>query len=301
MSRDAIVRFLQSVGACDIPDGLSITWARSLPEKTTFAEAWTLCEDGEWLGWLVGALHKRGALSQKTAAIASRAASSFAVETVLVGDAKVAVVSLLDAIEAWATGRGEAHAVFERSIMLDVPGWSPETDAARDALLSCMEAANACDSCRRESVDLSTRLASSFAVAAVASSRRGSKAYDWSDVVAEIARSQREVASAIRVAVSWSEIEDAILSLLRGSIEAEAGSAEKSDESVEKRRAEVEAVIAADVHDHRAYVEIEERDGQFSAIALDRQDGLVMADGPFVASEIEALEALLDYWKNSED
>jgi hypothetical protein len=44
-----IIEILEKLGAC----GAALDWLRELPETTTLQEAWSLCENGAWLLWIL--------------------------------------------------------------------------------------------------------------------------------------------------------------------------------------------------------------------------------------------------------
>jgi hypothetical protein len=183
MTRDRIVEILRSLGACSKP-GEAIPWAESLPAETTAAEAWVLCQRGDWLVWLLGELHIRGLLTRQTLVLAACAAARTALGDVDPGGDRPRTA--IKMAEAWA--RGEA-------LISDVYA----ADAADSAIYA---ADSACDAAAADAADS----AAHFATCAAKYASAAAAATDCSKRLAEIA-------DAVRAAVPWETVESAVARL----------------------------------------------------------------------------------------
>jgi hypothetical protein len=88
---------LKQLGACDD----AREWVATQPDAAT---AWAVCPRHEWLMWLLGALHLRGALKRKTLVLAACASAETALPHVPAGEERPRVA--IETARRWA--RGEA-------------------------------------------------------------------------------------------------------------------------------------------------------------------------------------------------
>ena len=147
-------------------------WARSLPSDTSPESAWSACECGDWLMWLLGALHRRGAITRQVLVLAACAAARTALPYLAGRPAEAASFAAIEAAERWC--RGEAT--------ID------EVRAARDAAW-----AGRCEA---------------WPAAAAAYAAADAAAYAAADAAAAAARTKHlyVVADAIRAAVPWETV-----------------------------------------------------------------------------------------------
>ena len=156
----------------------ALAWARALPSDTSPESAWSACECGDWLMWLLGALHRRGAITRQVLVLAACAAARTALPYLAGRPAEAASLAAIEAAERWC--RGEAT--------ID------EVRAARDAAWTV----------RREAWR-----AAAYAAAAAAYAAAADAAYAYAaDAAYAYARTKHlyVVADAIRAAVPWETV-----------------------------------------------------------------------------------------------
>ena len=92
MSDVVVRRVLVALDACKE----ALAWARALPATTSPETAYLACERGDWILWLFGELHKRGAVTRQTLVLAVCAAARTALVHLKGRPAEAA------ALRAWA-------------------------------------------------------------------------------------------------------------------------------------------------------------------------------------------------------
>jgi len=114
-------------------------WARSLPADTTPESAWSACERGDWLLWLLGALHRRGAVTRQVLVLAACASARTALRYLAGRPAEAASIASIETAERWC--RGEAT-IDEVRAARDA-AWAVRCEAWPDAAYAAAYAAAA--------------------------------------------------------------------------------------------------------------------------------------------------------------
>ena len=126
-SATPLLRHLVALDACDE----AREWVATQPDAAT---AWAVCPRPDWLMWLLGALHIRGALTRRTLVLAACACAETSLRHVPAGEDRPRAA--IETARRWA--RGEATAEEARA-------------AARAALADAVyvtDAATVCDAIR---------------------------------------------------------------------------------------------------------------------------------------------------------
>ena len=100
--RGTWVAMLVALDACKE----ALAWARALPATTSPEAAYLACERGDWILWLLGELHKRGAVTRQTLVLAVCAAARTALVHLKGRPAEAAALASIETTERWC--RGEA-------------------------------------------------------------------------------------------------------------------------------------------------------------------------------------------------
>jgi hypothetical protein len=179
MNTETFTAKLKQLGACD--DALE--WVATQPDAET---AWATCPRHEWLMWLLGELHIRGALTRQTLVLAACAAAETALPHVLAGEERPRVA--IETALRWA--RGEATVEEVRVASADADAYYARA-AARAARAAAHAAARAA------------------AHAAAAAAYYAYYAYYAADA-ADAADADATVCDAIRSAVPWEVVEAAL-------------------------------------------------------------------------------------------
>lgn len=174
MRRDDVVALMRKLGACSEP-GEAVPWADSLPEDTTPEGAWGACDRGDWIVWFLGEMHRRGALPRQPLVLAVCAAAD-------VGHPDFPAVAtrprgVVGAARRWARGEATVDEVHAARVGAHA-AYASDVYAART-----VEAISARDA------------AANGAVSCVGDHSRGA------------------VAVAVRAAVPWAVVENALRTL----------------------------------------------------------------------------------------
>ena len=86
-------------------------WVLSLNDDVSNEAAWTACERGDWMVWLIGALHRRDAITRQVLTLATVACTRTALPRLAGRPAESAVSALLDATERWCRGEADMPVV----------------------------------------------------------------------------------------------------------------------------------------------------------------------------------------------
>ena len=97
MNTATLLRILEAFEACDE----ARDWVATQPDAAT---AWAACPRGNWLVWLLGSLHFRGALARETLVLAACACAETALCHVPAGEERPRLA--IEAARRWT--RGEA-------------------------------------------------------------------------------------------------------------------------------------------------------------------------------------------------
>ena len=125
--RSAWVALLVALDACKE----ALAWARALPATTSPETAYLACERGDWILWLFGELHKRGAVTRQTLVLAVCAAARTALVHLKGRPAEAAALASIETTERWCRGEAtldEVRAEIADAVRAVVP-W-PVVDAA---------------------------------------------------------------------------------------------------------------------------------------------------------------------------
>jgi len=168
-------------------------WARSLPSDTSPESAWSACECGDWLMWLLGALHRRGAITRQVLVLAACAAARTALPYLAGRPAEAASLAAIEAAERWC--RGEAT-IDEVRAARDA-AWAVRCEAWPDAAAAAAAAAYAA---------AAAAAAAAYAADAAYAYAAADAAYAYAAAAAYAAARTKHlyvVADAIRAAVPW--------------------------------------------------------------------------------------------------
>ena len=86
-------------------------WVLTLNDDVSNEAAWTACERGDWMVWLIGALHRRDAITRQVLTLATVACTRTALPRLAGRPAESAVSALLDATERWCRGEADMPVV----------------------------------------------------------------------------------------------------------------------------------------------------------------------------------------------
>lgn len=175
MNTATLLRILDSLDACDE----ARAWVATQPDAAT---AWATCPRGNWLVWVLGELHVRGALSRQTLVLAACACAETALRHAPAYDDRPRLA--IEAARRWA--RGEATVA--------------EVRAASDAVGVGVAACAAFES---------AAICAAFAAADAAAAEA---AADAADAAADFA-SYPDSADAVRNAVPWETVVAALLGI----------------------------------------------------------------------------------------
>ena len=200
----------------------SLAWLRALPPGTTAAEAWEACERGDWIVWLVGALHMRGLVTRQTLVLVACETARTALVHVPAGEDRPLVA--IETAERWC--RGEASLEEVRDAADDADAARADADAAADAAYAAYAAADAARAARAARAAYAAARADAAAYAAARADAAADAAYaayaaadaDADDAAradaarADAVRTQRraEIAAAVRAVVPWATVETAL-------------------------------------------------------------------------------------------
>lgn len=194
MTRDDIVRALTLLGACDRTPSDALPWARALPSGTTPAAAWSACKRGDWLMWLLGALHRRGAITRQVLVLAACAAARTALPYLAGRPAEAASLAAIEAAERWCRGEAtidEVRAARDAAWAVRCEAWPDTAAAEADAAYAAAYAAYA-----------------AYAAAAADAAYAAAYAATAAAYAATAGRTKHlyVVADAIRAAVPWETV-----------------------------------------------------------------------------------------------
>jgi hypothetical protein len=144
--------FLHCLAALDACDEVRV-WIATQPDAAT---AWAACPRADWMMWLLGELHIRGALPSEMLVLAGCACAQTALWTVPAGDDRPRLA--LEEARRWAQGeavrrwaQGEAARRWAQG---EAMGWEVRAAAAgvAAATLAVADAAAAADAAARNAV-----------------------------------------------------------------------------------------------------------------------------------------------------
>ena len=125
MNTATLLRILEAFEACDE----ARDWVATQPDAAT---AWAACPRGNWLVWLLGELHVRGALYRQTLVLAACACAETALCHVAAGDDRPRLA--IEAARRWARGEATVEEVRAAS---DAVGVGVAACAAFEAAAVC--------------------------------------------------------------------------------------------------------------------------------------------------------------------
>ena len=189
---------LISLAACEE----SREWARTLPASTTPEAAYLACLRGDWMVWLLGALHKRGAVTRQVLVLAGCSAARTALPHMKGRPAEAASLAAIETTERWCRGEATTEDVI----------------AARVACAKARQQAWEEYVRTRAAADADAYDAAAYDAAAYAAAADAADAAAYAAVLAaaaDAARAQRraEVADAVRAVVQWATAEAALAKL----------------------------------------------------------------------------------------
>ena len=189
--RSAWVALLVALAACKE----ALAWARKLPAATSPEAAYLACERGDWLVWLLGALHTREAVTRQTLVLAVCAAARTALVHLKGRLAEAAALASIETTERWC--RGEAT--------LD------DVRAARDAAASGRAKAWAAYAAADAAYAADYAAAAAYAAADAAyAAAAAADAADAAAYAADAADAAAYAADAVRAVVPWPVVDAAL-------------------------------------------------------------------------------------------
>ena len=192
----------------------ALEWAEALPDDTTPEAAWTACERGDWLAWLLGALHRRDAITRQTLTLAAVASARTALPYLAGRPAEAATVACLDITERWCHGNAslaEVRSAQDTLRRVRREAWEAYRAARRAAAYDAAAYAAAADAAAYAAA---ADAYAAYAAAAYAADAYAYAAYAAAAAYAAVRKNHlRLVADAIRAAVPWSTVEAAVARL----------------------------------------------------------------------------------------
>ena len=142
--RSAWVALLVAMSACKE----ALAWARARPKTTSPEAAYLACERGDWLVWLLGALHARGVLTRQTLVLAVCAAARTALPHLKGRPAEAAALASIETTERWCRGEAtldEVRAARDAAASGRAKAWAYDAAYAAYAAADAADAAAAAD------------------------------------------------------------------------------------------------------------------------------------------------------------